>query len=83
MQKAGVKAAIASLWSVDDRATQELMTEFYHQFSTGTVTKAEALRQAQLSLITNSNSEDNNPQHNPQFKHPYYWSSFILIGNGF
>jgi len=79
MQKAGVKAAIASLWSVDDRATQILMTEFYRQFSTGTITKAEALRQAQLSLITDSNPENNDPR----LKHPYYWSPFILIGNGF
>lgn len=83
MQKAGVKAAIASLWSVDDRATQKLMTEFYHHFSTGTITKAEALRQAQLSLIANRNSEVPHPQHNPQLIHPYYWSAFILIGNGF
>ncbi len=79
VQKAGVKAAIASLWSVDDRATQQLMTEFYHQLSTENVTKAEALRQAQLSLINNSNSGNNQAQ----IKHPYYWSPFILIGNGF
>jgi CHAT domain-containing protein len=79
VQKAGVKAAIASLWSVDDRATQQLMTEFYHQLSIHRTSKAEALRQAQLSLIHNSNSGNNQDR----IKHPYYWSPFILIGNGF
>lgn len=79
MQKAGVKAAIASLWSVDDRGTKRLMTEFYHQYSQGNITKAEALRQAQLSLITGNNQESNHQR----LQHPYYWASFILIGNGF
>jgi CHAT domain-containing protein len=55
------------------------MTEFYHQLSTDRTSKAEALRQAQLSLIHNSNSENNQAR----TKHPYYWSPFILIGNGF
>ncbi|BAT53270.1 Tetratricopeptide TPR_3 [Nostoc sp. NIES-3756] len=72
IQLTGAKAAIASLWAVSDGGTQALMDEFYTALKTGKLTKAEALHTAQLSLLKN----------NSQFAHPYYWASFILIGNG-
>jgi filamentous hemagglutinin family protein len=46
----GVKSAIASLWYVSDEGTLGLMTEFYEQLKTAPI-RAEALRQAQLSMI--------------------------------
>ncbi|MBE9126452.1 MULTISPECIES: CHAT domain-containing protein [unclassified Coleofasciculus] len=50
--KAGVKSALASLWSVSDGGTLALMVEFYHQLSQPDVTtKAEALRRAQLAML--------------------------------
>jgi CHAT domain-containing protein len=48
--QAGVKSALASLWSVSDVGTLVLMTEFYNQLDQVT-SKAEALRQAQLALL--------------------------------
>ncbi|MDJ0557049.1 MAG: tetratricopeptide repeat protein [Microcoleaceae cyanobacterium MO_207.B10] len=79
MQRAGAKASLASLWQVDDLGTQVLMINFYQALITGNLTKAEALRQAQLSLINGSlNTQENTEKLN----HPYYWASFILIGNG-
>jgi CHAT domain-containing protein/Flp pilus assembly protein TadD len=47
----GVKAVIASLWQVNDASTSLLMQQFYKNLATGNMTKAEALRQAQLSLL--------------------------------
>jgi CHAT domain-containing protein/tetratricopeptide (TPR) repeat protein len=73
IQITGAKAAIASLWSVSDGGTQALMNEFYKVLKTGNVTKAEALQKAQIALLNDNNND---------FKHPYYWSAFILIGNG-
>ena len=70
MQKIGAKAAVASLWSVDDGGTQALMTAFYKSLKTGT-NKTSALQTAQLALLESD------------YNHPYYWASFILIGNGF
>jgi CHAT domain-containing protein len=52
MQRAGARAAIASLWSVNDGGTQALMNAFYAILKKGNITKAEALRQAQIALIT-------------------------------
>lgn len=85
MQQTGARAAIASLWSVDDGGTQVLMSAFYSILSTDKLTKTEALRQAQISLIT---GDWKAISHNvpvaavSDFSHPYYWAPFILIGNG-
>jgi CHAT domain-containing protein len=72
----GAKAVMASLWSVDDASTSELMSEFYRTLASSTaqkpMTKAEALRQAQLSLIREGGN----------FARPYFWAPFTLIGNG-
>ena len=98
MQRAGARAAIASLWTVDDGGTQALMNAFYGNLKKGNTTKAEALRQAQITLITGNstalgkdrgsvepeprNSTPVPPQVTNRLSHPYYWAPFILIGNG-
>jgi CHAT domain-containing protein len=72
MEYAGAKAAIASLWQVSDGGTQALMDRFYDLLSDPQITKASVLAKSQRSLIKG----------NDEFSHPYYWSPFILIGNG-
>ncbi|MEM9218951.1 MAG: CHAT domain-containing protein [Cyanobacteria bacterium P01_F01_bin.150] len=52
MQQTGAQAAIASLWRVSDGGTQVLMDAFYGALQTSGISKVEALRQAQLTLIT-------------------------------
>lgn len=97
MQKAGAKAAIASLWSVSDGGTQVLMDTFYAALRKGDITKAEALREAQIALITNNSTvgeeqrgiavraraEGSVSRIENRLNHPFYWAPFILIGNGF
>jgi CHAT domain-containing protein len=68
--KARAKSTIASLWSVSDDATQELMVDLYQNLATKKLTKGESLRQAQRSLINN-----------PKYRSPYFWSAFVLVGN--
>ena len=71
--QSGARSTLATLWSVVDESTAEIMSEFYTQLEQSGVTqanKAEALRQAQLALINGD-----------EFKHPHFWSPFILIGN--
>lgn len=97
MQKTGARAAIASLWSVSDGGTQALMSAFYAALQNGNITKAEALRLAQVALITGDykvlgekrglgvQQVINNsvpPKVSASLNHPYYWAPFILIGNG-
>ncbi len=68
--RSGARSTIASLWSVSDRSTSQLMTEFYRYLNQPHINKAQALRKAQLSLLQNK-----------QYQHPYYWSPFVLVGN--
>jgi CHAT domain-containing protein/Tfp pilus assembly protein PilF len=86
MQRAGAKSTIASLWYVDDGGTKVLMDNFYSVLaSQPDITKAEALRKAQVSLIQNVDpvtGEIADNSLNKTLTHPYYWSAFILIGNG-
>jgi CHAT domain-containing protein len=97
MQQAGARASIASLWSVDDGGTQAFMNAFYRALQTGKMTKTEALRQAQIALITGDEKAlgdqrslvvvepigDQVSKEIPnRLNHPYYWAPFILIGNG-
>lgn len=60
--KSGAKTVMASLWSVDDRSTRLLMEQFYKNLAKGTPTspamKAEALRQAQLTLLYGKDTTD-------------------------
>lgn len=68
--KSGARSTIASLWSVEDRSTSILMQEFYRLLSQKKMNKAETLRRAQLHLLKSL-----------EYEHPFYWSSFVLIGN--
>ncbi|MCC3606940.1 MAG: CHAT domain-containing protein [Microcoleus sp. PH2017_29_MFU_D_A] len=67
-ERAGAQAVMASLWSVSDSATKDLMVQFYQDINKG-MSINEALWKAKLSQI----------QRTP---HPFYWSPFILIGDG-
>ncbi|HBB33161.1 MAG TPA: hypothetical protein DDZ80_12130 [Cyanobacteria bacterium UBA8803] len=68
--RSGARSTLGTLWSVSDRSTANLMAEFYRDLIQPNVTKAEALRQAQLALLQQS-----------KYQHPFYWAPFVLIGN--
>jgi CHAT domain-containing protein len=53
---AGTPSVVASLWSVDDSSTAQLMGSFYRNLKT--MSKVEALRQAQLELIRGEGRSD-------------------------
>jgi CHAT domain-containing protein/tetratricopeptide (TPR) repeat protein len=82
-QRQGARAVIASLWPVQDKSTKGLMKSMYlYLASEHYVSKAEALRQAQLSLLNDSASGRSFHRNRiPPYSHPYYWAPFILIGN--
>jgi CHAT domain-containing protein/Tfp pilus assembly protein PilF len=74
---AGCPATLVSQWKVDTRSTSKLMMEFHSNLQkqrgrASAVRKAEALRQAMLTLLKSE-----------EYELPYYWAPFVLIGNGF
>ena len=68
--QSGARSTLASLWSIDDSSTAELMERFYQELTEKRVTKAEALRQAQLHLLKNSAA----------YK-PSHWAPYVLVGD--
>ncbi|MEO1590660.1 MAG: CHAT domain-containing protein [Cyanobacteria bacterium J06632_22] len=69
--QSGARSTLGSLWQVSDEATSLLISQFYQELASGEVTKAEALRRAQQSILAM-----------PRFReHPFYWAPYILVGN--
>jgi CHAT domain-containing protein len=64
---AGAESLIMSMWEVDDKATQELMTNFYDYWIDKKMTKKDAFKKAQEKI-------------REKYKHPYYWGAFIMLG---
>jgi CHAT domain-containing protein/predicted negative regulator of RcsB-dependent stress response len=69
---AGAPTVGVSLWSVADKSTADLMTDFYQRLlsaSAGTSTSG-ALRGAQLAMISGK-----------KYSAPFYWAPFVLVGD--
>jgi CHAT domain-containing protein len=82
-QLAGAGAVVASLWKVDDTVTHRLMREFYRNLWEGRLPKAEALRQAQLTLLREGATRGVRPpgEESAGPTPPYFWAAFVLSGD--
>lgn len=67
---AGTDSIILSMWQVNDESTAKLFIQMYRNLKNGNGSKAEALRDAKLTLLNS-----------PGTAHPYYWAPFVLMGN--
>lgn len=68
--KAGARSALATLWFINDEASAALVSEFYRQLRNPSLSKAMALRAAQVKLLQDR-----------IYEHPAYWSPFLLLNN--
>jgi CHAT domain-containing protein len=81
-QYAGARSVAASLWSVSDQVTAELMARFHRHYAAG-LPKDEALRQAQIELIrkpiriTTANGQTVETDASA----PFFWAAFQLFGD--
>lgn len=90
-QQKGAKGILASLWPVSDYSTSILMQNIYRLRTEEHLSKAEALRKAQLILLEGTKSSQESgergiPLHSSEhetksYEHPFYWAPFILMGN--
>jgi CHAT domain-containing protein len=91
----GAKSVLASLWVVSDAGTVPLMLSFYRNYPDAQ-SKVIALQKTQVALLRGDvRIEGNQIQGIPNLpvvslnqlnqaidlKHPYFWASFILVGN--
>jgi CHAT domain-containing protein len=70
--RAGTRSTLATLWQVNDQSTALFMSQFYQALMGNNMSKAAAVRQAQLALLNN-----------PEYKSPYYWAPYVLLGKWF
>ncbi|NJM58761.1 MAG: CHAT domain-containing protein [Synechococcales cyanobacterium RU_4_20] len=68
--RAGARSTLSTLWQASDDATTKLTSRFYQALFQPQTSKAEALRQAQLSLIREES-----------YAAPHYWATYLLLGN--
>jgi CHAT domain-containing protein len=68
--RAGARAAIASLWTLDDQVSVEFTKNLYKKLIGPELTKVQALREAQLELAKIDG-----------YQHPRYWAPYIFVGN--
>ena len=74
---AGTRALLVSNWPVETTSAASLTTElFRRQAQNPGLTRAEALRQAMLSLIDKGGNADFS------YAHPIFWAPFSLVGDG-
>ncbi|GAK58870.1 tetratricopeptide repeat domain protein [Candidatus Vecturithrix granuli] len=76
---AGTPSILASLWRVNDTATQYLMSAFYQNLSESG--KARALQQAARSVMRTTLHLGRRKKREIELVHPFFWSSFVLIGD--
>ena len=71
---AGAPTVGVSLWSVADKSTADLMSDFYKRLltpgATGAGSPSTAMRDAQLAMIAGK-----------KYSAPFYWAPFVLIGD--
>ncbi|MFQ3679510.1 MAG: CHAT domain-containing protein [Pseudanabaenaceae cyanobacterium] len=68
--RAGARSTVASLWSVSDEATAQLMVQLYQNLTSGQSSRGQALQKAQQTLLASE-----------AYRHPYYWAPFVLLGS--
>jgi CHAT domain-containing protein/tetratricopeptide (TPR) repeat protein len=72
---AGTGTTVASQWKVDSASTARLMIDFHRNLQSEKGSSrsgaADALRQAAIKLMAD-----------PKYRHPFYWSGFVVVGNG-
>jgi CHAT domain-containing protein len=66
---AGAPTVGVSLWSVADKSTADLMTDFYKRLLTGSASPAASMRAAQVAMINGK-----------KYSAPFYWAPFVLVG---
>jgi CHAT domain-containing protein len=66
---AGATTVGVTLWSVADKPTAELMTDFYQRLLGPNPLPSEAIREAQLAMISGK-----------KYSAPFYWAPFVLVG---
>ncbi|NJR67641.1 MAG: CHAT domain-containing protein [Synechococcales cyanobacterium CRU_2_2] len=67
--QAGAQSVVSTLWEAQDVPNTALMLRFYEALQNPAISRAEALRSAQLSLLEEG------------YTTPHVWATYVLVGN--
>ena len=67
--RSGARSTLATLWPVSDESTALFMATFYQKIAQSNISKADAIRLAQLELLERG------------YRQPFFWAPFILVGD--
>ena len=76
--RAGARSTVATLWNINDASTADFMVRFYQQLQRPDLNRAEALRNTQIAFLQNAEGTDYS---GTDYRRPYHWAAFILVGN--
>jgi CHAT domain-containing protein len=81
---AGARALLVSNWPVETRSARALTTDlFRRQAENPALSRAEALRQAELALLDGDGMVDPATKKiQLSYAHPIFWAPFSLVGDG-
>ncbi|MBV8680830.1 MAG: CHAT domain-containing protein [Aquitalea sp.] len=68
---AGTRSLLLTYWSVESDSARELVSQVFRTASSGSSSRSESLRQAQLKLIQQG-----------RYAHPTFWAAYALVGDG-
>jgi CHAT domain-containing protein len=68
--RTGARSVLSTLWVAKDAPNTEFMVRFYEELSKPGMTKAQAVRQAQLALLKEYG-----------YTAPHIWATYVLVGN--
>ncbi len=68
--RTGARSVLSTLWVAKDAPNTEFMVRFYEELAKPGITKAQAVRQAQLALLNEYG-----------YTTPHIWSTYVLVGN--
>lgn len=79
---AGARAVLATHWPVETVSARQLVTHLFERFSQdGSMTRAQALRQAMLQLIDKEGATDARGRPVMAYAHPAFWAPYALYGD--
>ncbi len=79
---AGTRALLVSNWPVETTSAKALTTDlFRRQAKDSALTRAQALRQAMLTLMNGRGLVDQTGRTVFSYAHPIFWAPFSLVGD--
>ena len=81
--RVGARALLVTNWPVETTSARALTTDlFQRQAATAQLSRASALREAMLNMLSKGERADESGRPLFAYAHPMFWAPFALVGEG-